>query len=177
MQLQAKYVVLGLLYKRSMSGYDMKKQFEKYFTYFFDASYGSVYPTLTKLEQDNCIVKHTIIQEDKPNKHEYEITSTGRELFEEYLNSPVLDDSIRADLCVRLFFGEFASKETVLKWMNERIKKNETIVAELQEEYERIKSEMSVTQEITIQIGIDYHRAQADTLRKGLKLLDQDSST
>lgn len=171
MQLQAKYVILGLLYSGAKTGYEMKKQFENYFTFFFDASYGSVYPTLNKLEQEGHITKHTVIQEDKPNKHEYMITDTGKALFDEYLNSPVLDDSIRADLCVRLYFGEFADQKQVVHWLEERIAKNEAIISGLKQEFERIKSKMSVTQQITMKIGIDYHQAQAESLRNGLVLI------
>lgn len=177
MQLQAKYVILGLLYKGPKSGYDMKKQFEKYFTFFFDASYGSVYPTLNKLTQEGHIVKNVVVQQEKPNRHEYEITRTGKELFEEYLHSPLLEDSIRSDLCVRLFFGELAEKELVLKWMEERIQRNQKVIEELQQEYERIKSKMSVTQQITMNIGIDYYQAQSDSLRKGLELIRQHESS
>lgn len=169
MQLQAKYVVLGLLSNRPMSGYEIKKHFEGNFSFFFDASYGSVYPTLNKLEQEGFISKTTIRQEDRPNKHEYELTPSGKQLFESYLRSPLLEDSIRSDLCMRLYFGEFADERTVVEWIETGIRRHEDTASTLRGIREQFKERMSMAQALSLQIGIDYHQNICTTLLQGLE--------
>ena len=50
-------VILGILMKRSLSGYDIKHMFETIFSYFYNASFGTIYPTLSKMEKEGLITK------------------------------------------------------------------------------------------------------------------------
>lgn len=171
MQLQAKYVILGLLRKRAMSGYEIKKNFEGPFSFFFDASYGSIYPTLTKLEQEGLISKTTIRQEDRPNKHEYALTAEGQRMLARYLESELLADSIRSDLCMKLYFGEFASESLVLEWVEAGLRRSEAALDQLRQMEQEYGSEMTRTQRLSLEIGIQYHQGRYDTLREGARSL------
>ncbi|OXM86499.1 PadR family transcriptional regulator [Paenibacillus rigui] len=169
MQLQAKYVILGLLYKSPMSGYEIKKRFEEHFSFFFDASYGSVYPSLAKLEQEQCIMKRTIVQEGRPTKHEYEITPQGREQFNGYLESPMGMDSTRSDLCMRLYFGEFADDASIIRWLESGLQVNKSQSETLERLLSQYASKMSVPQQICVSIGIEHHQARYASIQKGLE--------
>lgn len=171
MQLQAKYVILGLLYNQAMSGYEMKKRFEEHFSFFFDASYGSVYPSLTKLEQEGSITKQTVIQEGRPTKFEYEITPQGREQFNEYLHSPLAPNSLRSDLCMRLYFGEHTDGATVVAWLEKSMRTNQEHVETLEKLRAFIGPKMSASQLICISIGIEHYRAWNSSILKGLEQL------
>ena len=173
MQLQAKYVILGLLYKQPMSGYEMKKRFEEHFSFFFDASYGSVYPSLAKLEQEGCITKQTVLQEGRPNKFTYEITPQGREQFNDYLKSPLGTDSTRSDLCMRLYFGEFTDAQTIVDWLERGMQANLEQLETLEKLKNQYVSQMSAAQRICISIGIEHHRARYDSIRQGLEQIRQ----
>lgn len=67
-------VILGILNSGPHSGYEIKRQFEERFSFFFNASYGSIYPTLSKFEKEKLITKKTVKHEGKPNKNVYTIT-------------------------------------------------------------------------------------------------------
>ena len=45
------YIILGFLMRRKATGYDLKQYMAESTSYFFDASYGSIYPALKRLEE------------------------------------------------------------------------------------------------------------------------------
>ncbi|HEY2419769.1 MAG TPA: PadR family transcriptional regulator [Neobacillus sp.] len=120
-------VILGFLYDEPMSGYDIKQMMENSVSYFFDASFGAIYPALRKMEKDGLVEKHVVQQDGKPNKNLFAITETGKEQFRQYLNSPVAPTIMRSDLLIRIFFARFTSKEVVQKWLMEEREKNKAM--------------------------------------------------
>lgn len=50
-------VILGLLSHESMTGYEIKKRMDTTLKLFWNASYGSIYPTLNALEKDKKVTK------------------------------------------------------------------------------------------------------------------------
>ncbi|NDI35693.1 PadR family transcriptional regulator [Chengkuizengella sediminis] len=170
--MQAKDVILGLLKTKDMSGYDIKKKFEEEFSFFFDSSYGSVYPTLKKLEENEYIFKKTLIQEGKPNKHLFSITTKGEELFENYLQSEVKRDNIRSDICMRLYFGEFMDKNQLFNTIDNAISQNKNTIEQLEQMHTKYSVNMSDTQKISLEIGIEYHKSQLNVLLSGIKKLE-----
>lgn len=166
--MKAQDVILGLLMKEDLTGYEIKKCFETTFSFFFDASYGSVYPTLKKMESEQLIRKRSVIQEGKPNKNVYSLTESGKEQFQSYLESAVEGDAIRSDLCVKLYFGRYADPQVMLTWMKEGIIRNEQTVKQLELVLTQFQEVMDDSQILCVQIGLSYHRSQLDVLRQGL---------
>ena len=64
-------VILGILSKQERTGYEIKEIFQSQLSYFYDGTYGMIYPTLKKLEQDGLVSKRVIMQTGKPNKNIY----------------------------------------------------------------------------------------------------------
>ncbi|SFL11391.1 DNA-binding transcriptional regulator, PadR family [Paenibacillus sp. 1_12] len=164
-------VILGILAVEPKSGYDIKKKFEDLFSYFFDASFGTIYPTLAKLEKEGFITKESVLQEGKPNKHVYSITEPGRVKFQSYLQSDIQDNVLRSDFMVRLIFGELADPQMVTGWMNDALQRSQAELHNLENDYKRFSSGMSPTQEICIQIGIGNLRSQVQVLQQGIARL------
>lgn len=162
-------VILGLLMEKSMSGYEIKQHFESIFSYFFDASYGTIYPTLNKMEQKGLITKENVIQEGKPNKNIYSITENGKELFTDYMNDPIENDIYRSDFLMRLYFGHYVDNERLGQWLKGAIEDTKNMILQLEKNYENWKPFMTSSQEICIQIGIHTNKAKLDTLQHHLK--------
>jgi DNA-binding PadR family transcriptional regulator len=152
----------------SATGYEIKQKFEKLFSYFYNASYGTIYPTLSKMEKDGLITKQKIVQEGKPNKNIYRITDKGKEAFYAYLESDIQDIEIKSDFMIRLYFGKMAEPELAIKWLETGIRRTEQSLAKLYAEYERWKSTMSPTQLICIKIGITNMENLLNNLKEGL---------
>ncbi|MCW2278563.1 PadR family transcriptional regulator [Heliophilum fasciatum] len=110
-------VILGLLFEEPLSGYDIKQHFEKHFPDMFVASFGTIYPTLNRMEKEGYIKKEIIPQDGKPNKHLYHITAQGKEAFFTYLNGPVEPKVVKYDFMMRLVFSHHVSSEQILTWL------------------------------------------------------------
>ncbi|MEZ2661164.1 PadR family transcriptional regulator [Aneurinibacillus aneurinilyticus] len=164
-------VILGMLMKEPLSGYDIKQNFEELFSYFFDASYGTIYPTLSKMENQGYITKEKVSQKGKPDKNLYSITEAGKELFLSYLESPLEEDVIRSDMLMRLYFGHFADEMGVMKWFEQAIQQKQRVLELLEQDYERFKGKLSVTQEMCIEYGLKQHQLNIDMLQDALQKL------
>lgn len=77
--------VLGLLKDRPMHGYELKKELTAQLGQFWQVSYGSLYPTIRRLEKAGAVERVFPKEEVKRRKNIYRITSEGEELFHEAL--------------------------------------------------------------------------------------------
>jgi DNA-binding PadR family transcriptional regulator len=153
-KLNSQDVILGILMQESTSGYNIKHKFETIFSYFYNASYGTIYPTLSKMEKEDLITKASIVQEGKPNKNVYTITEKGKESFHQYMYSEIQQNEMKSDFLVRLHFGELAEPSVVSHWLETGLSKAEEDLKRIKADEERCKPFMSPTQEICIEIGI-----------------------
>jgi DNA-binding PadR family transcriptional regulator len=159
--------------KQSRSGYEIKQVLEGLFAYFYQSSYGTIYPTLGRMEKEELITKENVLQEGKPNKNVYTITERGREQFNVYMNSPVENDSYKSDFLMRLFFGEYVGNDQVISWLKEargEIQRNlETLSQTFAQERERLHP----AKIICIQMGLKGYQANLETIDEGLARMEQ----
>ncbi len=131
-------ICLAILFDGETTGYDIRKQStEGEYAYFVEASYGSIYPALAKLEQDGLVTSRVEEQKGRPARKVYSITETGRRVLLDSLFEPLVDDSYR---CEFLLFARFASElpaALVEKRIAERICAVEAHVSNLEELEER----------------------------------------
>ncbi|MFY0542673.1 PadR family transcriptional regulator [Brevibacillus sp. H7] len=109
--MDVKTIILGFLSYGEMSGYDIKQAFSNSIGFFYDASFGAIYPALRKLEEEGYVTKQEIIQSGKPNKILYKITDAGRQLFHQEIQTPILPPVLRSDMLVKIFFGSSRTPE------------------------------------------------------------------
>lgn len=128
-------VCLGLLSEADRSGYEIKKLLEEGpLGHFMDASFGSIYPALTRLTEDGLVEFRTETQEGRPDKKTYSITPAGREAFRKALAGPIGPDRFRSDFLFALWFFETLEPEHLSRLLDERI-------AEFEAKIERIEAE------------------------------------
>nr|WP_088328000.1 PadR family transcriptional regulator [Bacillus cereus] len=165
-------VVLGVLMKKKMSGYDIKLVFEDVFSHFFDGSFGMIYPTLRQLEKEGKIKKEIVAQEDKPNKKLYSITEEGVKEFHQYLETNVEKDILCSDFLMRMYFGEYKNLLEIRKWIEEEIERKEKNIEDLRTKYSTWQKGLTFAQEICLDVGISQYQAQVITLKEKLAQLD-----
>lgn len=87
--------VLGLLKERTMHGYELKKELTAKLGQLWQVSYGSLYPTLRRLEAGGAVERVFPKGEVKRRKNVYRITPVGEEMFGEALReqSAISDDT------------------------------------------------------------------------------------
>lgn len=125
-------ICLAILYECQATGYEIRKlSVEGEYSYFVDASFGSIYPALAKLEAEHLVASHVEQQEGKPTKKVYSITEAGRHAFIASLFENLGEDEFRSEF---LLFARFASElpaslvETRLK---ERLVQIDEAIAEM----------------------------------------------
>ena len=111
-------VVLGLLSHENMTGYDIKKRIDDDIRFFWKASYGSIYPSLSELVKLGLIEKlegDDFKTESKREKVKYRITESGREALEEWVSDIKVTNDIKYETLLKLFFGGAAKPEVTIR--------------------------------------------------------------
>jgi DNA-binding PadR family transcriptional regulator len=135
---KTEFAVLGLLSLSPMSGYDMKAFISQSIGYFWQESYGQLYPALRKLLKQGFITRRIKPQKGRPDRHVYRLTQKGRKRLIQWLKSETKPELLRIELLLKLFFGSVTSPadqvrhiEALLRQQKERAKTFEYVKEEV----------------------------------------------
>lgn len=132
-------ICLGLLSKEDCSGYEIKKQLEEGpVGHFVDASFGSIYPALTRLTEEGHVEFRIEAQEGRPDKKTYSITPSGLAIFHETLHLPIAPDRHKSDFLFVLMFAEHLSSAAMSDLIDQRLSYYEEQIAEINTEIEGV---------------------------------------
>lgn len=114
--------ILGLLKGRPMHGYQLSRELTQALGGFWRVSYGSLYPTLRRLEREEAIVSQPPEQPAAGRRRNvYRITDRGEELFLELLQETPQDTQTEdTRFRVRLAFFRYLPPETRLRLLERR---------------------------------------------------------
>jgi len=131
-------ICLAILYDGEATGYEIRKlSVEGEYSYFIDASFGSIYPALAKLEVDALVTSRVELQDGKPAKKIYAITTAGRSAFINSLFDKLGDDEFRSEFLLFLRFASELPASLVEQRLNERMTQLDEVLAD----FDRLKSE------------------------------------
>ena len=124
---------LGLLMDRESTGYEIQKRLkDDWLSFFFEASYGSIYPALNRLTEEGLVSFIEQAQDGRPDKKVYKITDAGREAFVDSLLEPIAADKFRSDFMARILFSGNLPAILVKRILDERIRYHETEISQLE---------------------------------------------
>ena len=83
------YSLLGLLDEGPVHGYELKRQFDRYFAPDHGLPFGQVYATLERLERHGQVAVAAIEQDVGPERRRYAITEIGEQALEAWLSEPL----------------------------------------------------------------------------------------
>ena len=130
---------LSILYSHDASGYEIRKLCtEGEGAYFVEASFGSIYPALAKLEDEELVTSRVEHQAGKPSKKIYAITDAGRGTFVDALHEPLGEDVFRSPFLLFARFAHLLDAELVRARINERLSQLDRQIADLR----RVQAEM-----------------------------------
>lgn len=112
--------ILGLLKERSMHGYQLSKRLTDTLGGFWRVSYGSLYPSLRRLEKDGAVEQVFDEQEVGRRKNVYRITEKGEKLFAELLEEAGQESWEDNRFRVRLAFFKYLKPDTRLRLLEKR---------------------------------------------------------
>lgn len=151
-----RFVILGFLFDQNMTGYEIKQMMLNSTSNFIDASFGSIYPALKKLEKDGLISFAEFIEGSRYKKL-YSITEKGKEEFLIWLKKPCVFTPFNYEYLTKLFFYNHLEKNEILQLINSF---TTTVNAEL-EKLKRIEDEcrqyMKFFDYATLRFGKEYY--------------------
>ena len=112
--------VLGLLKERSMHGYQLSKRLTDTLGGFWRVSYGSLYPSLRRLEREGAVEKVFDEQAVGRRKNVYRITEKGERLFLDLLQEAGTESPEENRFRVRLAFFKYLAPDTRIRLLERR---------------------------------------------------------
>ncbi len=167
--MNVKTICLAILHEGDATGYEIRKlSTEGEYAYFVEASFGSIYPALARLEEEGLVRSHVQQQAGRPAKKIYSITDAGRAAFRDSLFEDLGDDVYRSAF---LLFARFAPElpaDLVETRLRERLAKQDDAIRklkDLQEEHQSPQDRWVISYGIScIQVARDYLAAHMHEL-------------
>lgn len=114
-----KYAILGLLYQKPRSGYEMKLEFESTLNEFWNAKHSQIYPELKKMTAEGLVEYRVEIVGTVLEKKEYSITGKGREEFLQWMDRDLeLPPTPKSEFLLQMFFSSCLPEERRLRMID-----------------------------------------------------------
>lgn len=105
------YVILELLERRPLSGYDVKKRFLSSLAFGWHAHASQLYATLRQLEQGGYVTSQTAPSRQGPARRIYTIMPAGHAALVEWLQSPLDITQQKNELLLRVWAADLMPGE------------------------------------------------------------------
>ena len=99
--------MLGALTIAPMSGYDLRTFFDQSVSFFWNESYGQIYPILKQLAAEKLVAPaaRRASAGAHPRRTVYAITARGRDALAEWLGEPIEQEVGRIEILLKIFFA------------------------------------------------------------------------
>lgn len=123
-----KHAILGFLSYAPMSGYDIKKSFDRSMAHFWPADQSQIYRTLFQLVEQNLVEVEVFPREERLARKVYYITDQGRDELHYWLTVPMKLPVNRNPFLLQLNFGnKLSDDEMIARIEHERSKVQERL--------------------------------------------------
>ena len=112
---QTDYVVLGLLHEAPLTGYQIKKIIDHRFSFFWNESYGQLYPALKSLCERGLISIMPSTETQKHRQKAYSITPQGMAALKDWLTQPIERETVRLGILLKMYFSDLAPDAVILE--------------------------------------------------------------
>ena len=114
-------VILTVLARGEMTGYEISKDFDAVYRHFWRASHQQVYRELARLNKGGEVSAKVVAQEGRPDKKVYAITKRGLDELKRWIVAPTEPPRPQYDLLVKLL-GYHIADQRVFHRELERIR-------------------------------------------------------
>ena len=171
------FIILGFLMYGERSGYDLKQCMTNSTSYFFDASFGSIYPALKRLDKKGMITFREVVEGNKYKKV-YQISGSGKTAFLKWIEEPIEFEKSRHDHLVKIFFYEFLPKEKAMKILKMLIQEINPVVKKLTDQKDKAIEKHDVYQFYyqysTMIYGIEFYHFVINWCKDLIRKLEND---
>ncbi len=123
-----KHVLLGCLYEKPMTGFDLKKTLDGAISHFWRAELSQIYPTLKRMQEESLVTCEAG-NRDKV----YHITKAGRDELLGWLRAPTEPAQQRDAFMVKVYFGSYLEDEEVSRIVEDQKRRHQRRLAEYEE--------------------------------------------
>lgn len=110
---KTRYVILGLLKEENLSGYEMKRIIDKRMSFFWQESFGQIYPELNKMTEEGLVEVFNTGSEGntKREKIKYKITAKGEVELKKWMEEENEKDTVRSEFLLKMYLSTPKNKE------------------------------------------------------------------
>ena len=110
---QTDYVILGLLSEEPMTGYQIKQIIDIRFKYFWNESFGQLYPSIKSLRNKGFIEEDEAGDTGRARKT-YRLMKAGLNELKRWLEQPVEKESVRLEVLLKMYFSHLVDADVML---------------------------------------------------------------
>lgn len=167
-------VILGLLSHEDLTGYDIKKRIDGAISFFWNGSFGNIYPALKDMENHGLITKSDTSVGAR-ERTTYHITESGSDMLKKWLRDEQAGNELRYETLLKLFFGGAENREVSIhniEVFEEQIKKDLKILKLYCDNLENsLDVEDHVFYYLTASFGVNNYEAYLKWCAKAKKIL------
>jgi PadR family transcriptional regulator AphA len=156
-------ICLGILTRGDATGYEIKKSFEDGgFQHFVEASFGSIYPALSRLTEEGLVSVREEVQEKRPDRKVYSITASGRAAFVGALMKALPEDRHRSPFLFAMLFSDLLPGARVEALIDGYIAQADLKLAQLKS---KATEPLRAGERFAIELGRTMYESMLDFLR------------
>jgi PadR family transcriptional regulator AphA len=106
-----RHVVLTVLARGEMTGYEIAKNFESVYAHLWRASHQQIYKELARLNEEGGVSVKVVAQRSRPDKKVYAITKRGMDELKDWVVSPTETPPPRFDFLVKVLAHKVVDKK------------------------------------------------------------------
>ena len=168
-------LILGLLTRRSMSGYDIKC-FLKSLNWLMDSpSFGTLYPALHALQQNGLLTVETVPSQSRPPRKIYTITEAGRQALQAWMEQPIKPQASLKVFLMRLILAGHLSQAGLRAFLEQRRSQVSEHAVALERATEAMDEGGDTGERLTFDYGLSLATAELAWLDRTLARLSQPS--
>jgi DNA-binding PadR family transcriptional regulator len=113
--------ILSLLAIRPMSGYDVRRTYQRAMQQIWYAPIGQIYPTLRTMQGEGLLEADVHIQQDRPNRKEYRLGEAGGRALADWLDLPAALPRMHHEFIHKLFLLDRMAPDRRLRFVEDYI--------------------------------------------------------
>lgn len=180
-----KHAILGFLSFAPLSGYDLKKAFDRSVRHFWPANQSQIYRTLAQLDEEGLVEKEVIEREERLDMKIYNITEAGRAELHHWLSTPLPEQDAREPFLIQVYFGGKLADDELLTLLRrelhvteERLVVYETVYQASKNMPSKINDERTIFLSLlTLEAGYINNQSIAGWLRSAIQRIETQNYT
>lgn len=136
------YAILGLLHRRSMTGYELSKEFESGLFEVWSAKHSQIYPELKGLYEAGLIEYQVEISGTVLEKKVYTITPAGQQALRDWAQGPCGPlQTPKDEFRLRLFFSDCIPPQRRRQLLEKRLAQHRQRLTQIEQDREKFDTQ------------------------------------